>query len=91
MKNFLLQKMGVGYKARYVLLYKNMTDVDDVEYAPFTSYVNWLEHTKGYAEHTIEQYSGHVARFLDFLYEAVKIEDRNNDFQLLIASSCHLS
>lgn len=78
--------MGVGYKARYVLLYKNMTDVDDVEYAPFTSYVNWLEHTKGYAEHTIEQYSGHVARFLDFLYEAVKIEDRNNDFQLLIAS-----
>ncbi len=86
MKNFLLQKMGVGYKARYVLLYKNVADVDDVEYAPFTNYVNWLEHTKGYAEHTIEQYSGHVARFLDFVYEAVKVEDRNNDFQVLIAS-----
>lgn len=78
--------MGVGYKARYVLLYKNVIDADDVEYAPFTSYVSWLEHTKGYAEHTIEQYSGHVARFLDFVYEAVKFEDRNNDFQVLISS-----
>jgi len=86
MKNFLLQKMGVGYKARYVLLYKNVIDADDVEYAPFTSYVSWLEYTKGYAEHTIEQYSGHVARFLDFVYEAVKFEDRNNDFQVLISS-----
>lgn len=38
-------------------------------YAPFEEYVELLI-TKGYASSTIEQYAGHVGRFLDFLYEA---------------------
>lgn len=37
-------------------------------YDPFEEYVELLV-DKGYASTTIEQYAGHVSRFLDFLYE----------------------
>ncbi|MEZ8147718.1 hypothetical protein A1OS_20915 [Enterovibrio norvegicus] len=37
-------------------------------YCPFEEYVELLI-DKGYASTTIEQYAGHVSRFLDFLYE----------------------
>ncbi|MEZ9437032.1 site-specific integrase [Vibrio atlanticus] len=37
-------------------------------YGPFEEYVELLI-DKGYASTTVEQYAGHVSRFLDFLYE----------------------
>ncbi|MEZ8816329.1 tyrosine-type recombinase/integrase [Vibrio cyclitrophicus] len=37
-------------------------------YEPFEEYVELL-HDRGYAVNSIEQYAGHVSRFLDFLYE----------------------
>ncbi|MEF1335676.1 tyrosine-type recombinase/integrase [Vibrio rotiferianus] len=41
-------------------------------YDPFEEYVELLI-DKGYASTTIEQYAGHVSRFLDFLYEIVTV------------------
>ncbi|MEZ8155152.1 tyrosine-type recombinase/integrase [Vibrio splendidus] len=37
-------------------------------YGPFEEYIELLV-DKGYASTTVEQYAGHVSRFLDFLYE----------------------
>lgn len=39
------------------------------EYHPFEEYVDLLIEDKGYSNNTVEQYAGHVSRFLDFLYE----------------------
>ena len=69
MKNFLLEKVA-GRRSSWVLLSLHEADSSNVEYKPFTDYVEWLEFTKGYASATVEQYAGHVARFIDFVYEA---------------------
>ncbi|KHT38654.1 hypothetical protein RJ47_19135 [Vibrio sinaloensis] len=46
-------------------------------YAPFEEYVELLI-DRGYASTTIEQYAGHVSRFLDFLYEVRTVSDELN-------------
>lgn len=45
-------------------------------YTPFSEYVDVLI-AKGYANETIEQYAGHVSRFVDFIYELklISIDD----------------
>ncbi len=49
-------------------------------YKPFEEYIELL-HDNGYAINTIEQYAGHVCRFLDFLYE-LKIVSTELDLAL---------
>ena len=49
-------------------------------YKPFEEYIELLHHN-GYATNTIEQYAGHVCRFLDFLYE-LKIVSTELDLTL---------
>lgn len=46
-------------------------------YDPFEEYVELLVE-RGYASTTIEQYAGHVCRFLDFLYEVRTVSDELN-------------
>ncbi|MDP2515612.1 hypothetical protein Q8W13_02385 [Photobacterium damselae subsp. piscicida] len=46
-------------------------------YEPFEEYVELLIN-KGYSSNTIEQYAGHVNRFLDFLYELRTVSDELN-------------
>ncbi len=62
-----------------MLLSLHTSNSNDVEYKPFTQYVEWLEFTKGYASATVEQYAGHVARFIDFVYEASTMKLENSD------------
>jgi len=69
MTNFLLERI-TGKRASWILLSIHASCPNEVEYKPFTKYVEWLEFTKGYSSNTVEQYAGHVARFIDFVYEA---------------------
>lgn len=82
MKNFLLQKTKLG-KSPWLLIHLNPTSNGEVEYKPFTNYINWLTDIKGYSANSVDQYAGHVARFLDFTYEASFIV-ADSDFSNLI-------
>jgi site-specific recombinase XerD len=44
-----------------------------------------MEHTKGYSNHTIEQYAGHLARFIDFTVEACKHQAPDNEIFHLVS------
>ena len=72
MKNFILEKI-YGRRSSWILLSLNDNEVNSPEYHPFTKYCEWLEHTKNYSNSTIEQYVGHVARFIDFMFEVSKL------------------
>lgn len=72
MKNFLLQETVHG-KSRWLLLRLRIEEGDNAEYQPFSDFVFWMEKQKGYSPNTIDQYAGHIARFLDFIYEASEI------------------
>lgn len=50
---------------KYLLL----TSGSSEEFLPFQLTMKNL-HRQGYAENTIEQYTGHIARFIDFVHEA---------------------
>ncbi|MGF1810043.1 tyrosine-type recombinase/integrase [Vibrio alginolyticus] len=63
MKNFTLIKHSV---IKHGMLLMNL-DTSEM-YTPFEDYVEMLI-DNGYASTSIEQYAGHVGRFLDFLYE----------------------
>ncbi|EOK5918632.1 tyrosine-type recombinase/integrase [Vibrio parahaemolyticus] len=64
MKNFVCIKSDVISQGMILL------NIDtSEEYRPFEEYVDLLIDDKGYSNNTVEQYSGHVSRFLDFLYE----------------------
>ena len=72
MKNFILQKTAHG-KSRWLLLRLHFSPEDIAEYKPFSDFVHWMERRKGYSPNTVDQYAGHVARFIDFVYEASQV------------------
>lgn len=81
MKNFVIKKV-VGRKVPFVLV---SNDPPTSEYKPFTEYVYWLEHVKGATRSTVETYSGHVARFIDFVFESSKHNFGISEVEELIA------
>ena len=83
MKNFLLERV-VGRRASWMLLSLHASDSGSVEYKPFTDYVEWLEFTKGYASATVDQYAGHVARFIDFIFEASTLDLKTSEISDLL-------
>lgn len=72
MKNFLLQETVHG-KSRWLLLKLILAKGENAEYQPFSDFVYWMERRKGYSPNTVDQYAGHVARFIDFIYEASEV------------------
>ncbi|PHN29756.1 tyrosine-type recombinase/integrase [Pseudomonas sp. ICMP 561] len=70
MKNFILAEAPLTSEATYLLLHLNPDVPDDTrEFKPFSHYSTWLAN-QGYAPNTTKAYSEHVARFIDYVYEA---------------------
>lgn len=70
MKNFVLVEAPVTSEAAFLLLHLASGMPDDArEFKPFTHYAKWLAQ-RGYATNTVKAYSEHVARFIDYVYEA---------------------
>lgn len=65
--------------APYILL-----DSDGNSFPPFASTIKRLVRN-GHSDNTIEQYSGHIARFLDYLYEAADLIERHSAENILDA------
>ena len=82
MKNFCLKRKTGAIP--FVLLNLEAQDATLVEYKPFSEFTRWMRN-HGYAQNTIEVYSGHVARFIDFLYEASKVDVGTNEIADLIS------
>lgn len=72
MKNFILIEAPQTSEARYLLLRLDPGLADDERvFQPFSRYSSWLPR-KGFAPNTEKLYSEHVARFIDYVYEASK-------------------
>lgn len=72
MKNFILVESPATSEAAYLLYHLDSGVPDDArEFKPFTNYTTWLAQ-RGYAPATVELYSEHVGRFIDYVYEASK-------------------
>ncbi len=70
MKNFILVDAPQTSEARYLLLHINPDLPDEArELKPFSHYTLWLAR-QGYALNTAKVYAEHVARFVDYVYEA---------------------
>ncbi len=80
MKNFLLVEAPSSRVESHLLLRLGANIPDDQrEVQIFSTYSRWLGETKGYATNTIQSYSEHVARFLDYLFEAAKLSEVQNE------------
>ena len=82
MKNFILQK-NQNTRYRWLLLHLNSPSNNEVIYKPFSEFVYWMQNKKCLSINTIDQYAGHVARFLDFTYEAASVL-KEPDFDYLL-------
>ena len=70
MKNFALIEAPSTSGQTFLLLQLTPGTPDEArEFEPFTHYSKWLKQ-RGYAANTIKAYSEHVARFIDYFYEA---------------------
>lgn len=70
MKNFFLAQAPSTSDSAFVLLHLDPNVPDELrEYEPFSYYSKWLA-DRGYAANTVKVYSEHVARFIDYVYEA---------------------
>lgn len=79
MKNYVLIKGKPTGNAPYILL-----DADGNSFPPFASTVKQMVRNN-YSANTIEQYSGHLARFLDYLFEAASIIEHHSAENILNA------
>lgn len=79
MKNYVLIKGQANGNAPYILL-----DSDGNSFPPFASTVTKMIRN-GYSPNTIEQYSGHLARFLDYLFEAAQLIEVHSGENILEA------
>lgn len=74
MKNFILIEAPATSEAAYLLYHLDSGVPDDArEFKPFTHYSTWLA-GRGYAPATVELYSEHAGRFIDYVYEASKTQ-----------------
>lgn len=64
MKHFVMLKAPANRTERFLLLTS-----EGEEFEPFMMTMKNLSR-KGYSNNTIEQYAGHIARFIDYVYEA---------------------
>jgi len=70
MKNFTLVEAPAAFEQTFLLLHVAPETPDEArEFAPFTHFSKRLVQ-RGYAANTIRAYSEHVARFIDYIYEA---------------------
>ena len=70
MKNFVLIEAPIATTQAFLLLHlAHGTTKNGPYFEPFTHYAKWLTQ-QGYATNTIRAYSEHVARFIDYVYEA---------------------
>lgn len=72
MKNYVYIKGEPTGDAPYILL-----DADSNSFPPFASTVKQMVR-KGNSPQTIEDYSGHLARFLDYLFEAANLIEHHS-------------
>jgi site-specific recombinase XerD len=78
MKNFVLAQAPLTSESAFVLLHLDPSIPDELrEFEPFAHFSRWMVQ-RGYAANTIRVYSEHVARFIDYVYEASKIEFPSN-------------
>ncbi|MBY0445953.1 MAG: site-specific integrase [Burkholderiales bacterium] len=85
MKNFILVEAPVLVDASHLLLHLDTTILDGQrEFKPFSHYSRWLCQ-RGYAYNTVQLYSEHVARFIDYVYE-VSISQFDADIEHSISS-----
>ncbi|MBI6750750.1 tyrosine-type recombinase/integrase [Pseudomonas syringae] len=74
MKNFILIEAPATSEAAYLLYHLDPGVPDEArEFKPFTHYATWLARN-GYAPATVENYSDHTGRFIDYVYEASKTQ-----------------
>lgn len=66
MKHFVMLKAPANRKEKYLLL-----TTDGEEFEPFMITMRKML-LKNYSPNTIEQYAGHIARFIDYIYEAAE-------------------
>jgi len=79
-KNFLLVEAPSSRVESHLLLRLGANIPDDQrEVQIFSTYSRWLGETRGYATNTIQIYSEHVARFLDYLFEAAQLPEVQNE------------
>ena len=64
-------------------MHLNSVPDNEVIYKPFSEFVYWMQNKKALAINTVDQYAEHVARFLDFTYEAASVL-KNPDFNYLL-------
>lgn len=74
MKNFVLVDAPLISETEYFLLHLDPAKSDNArEFKPFSYYGVWLKR-RGYASSTTRVYAEHVARFIDYVYEASKTQ-----------------
>ena len=80
MKHFLLVEAPSSRAESHLLLRLGRDIPDDQrEVEVFSTYSRWMGETRGYATNTIQTYSEHVARFLDYLFEASQLPEVHNE------------